>query len=932
MDQNSIPFEYKFLDDKPESKVLNFGHKEMVSSIRKIISNSPSPYTIGLFGKWGSGKSSISVSLKETLFHPKNQAEAEKSNDFLSIPVIIFDVWKHENDSLRRSFLEDTVKNLIFDKAIPENFKLNKRLYNDIFKHKDEFNFIKAYQSVWQYLVFFLIAIIVLQFFEWYVVTDVGEYLHLIIKQASWIFKISFGSLVALIPAFTTLKRFFFDSLAIREEKFFDPSHFENEFIELLKEIKKNYNKVIFIFDNTDRVNEDKALEVLATIKTFLEPIKDLYDVQDEFPDTYFIIPCDSCALVEYIKKSPAVQNQEERAKKYLQKFFNVTIEVGEFIQSDIDEFTLDCLKRTECNLLIESNISWLITKIFRLNPREIKQFINNLLAFCILIKEREGLNSDLSTSFLEENIKPICKFFIIKQVFKKDLDLLLSQGIYKIDSKFTNIPSCSEQFRRFLKETEDIELKDLSILNSLRNPTINKQFPGLQEYLEALRDNDIERTNEVIHKYELKRHIYNSKSDFEKILIVEFENEKKYSSSNYFNLFLSNLDQNDIELTSNFFKICFKFINQSNFQYLKIDFFEKYFFKYGQEEQTIALKKMIISYLSSQAKSQSLELDVAYQYIRILLRNIQFKDLEIRLKIKNLITLICGQDHFFLDFLDENPREVIKVLNHNVLLKFMANKILSFEEIEATKLKNFFQQAIAYKQEFLDNDLEESKTSINAILYQILVKIDQNQSIDENKLLLYFDLINNLIDLFINDYKKIGKDLYDNFLTSIFNRILNPGFVVRYINCIPLVYKFNYVLEVEYLKRVDQIIIPLLEIISKEQLEKILPYLYSKDGFLNYEAYVNSLVKNLKVGSDIGILLLLSKEVSPKTLDSILQTLIAIKDLKLQKKQIKNILISENQNKTSIRNLLSTYKLKLIQKNPEHELISYINSSLEGI
>jgi adenylylsulfate kinase-like enzyme len=50
--------------------------------------------TIGLFGGWGTGKSSIVENLKTNLLSEKT-------------PVVIFDVWKHDGDALRRTFLKN---------------------------------------------------------------------------------------------------------------------------------------------------------------------------------------------------------------------------------------------------------------------------------------------------------------------------------------------------------------------------------------------------------------------------------------------------------------------------------------------------------------------------------------------------------------------------------------------------------------------------------------------------------------------------------------------------------------------------------------------------------------------------------------------------------------------------------------------------------
>ena len=65
-------------------------------SLVKIIKNTPQDkvFTIGLFGSWGSGKSSIIKTTKDII---------EQEDD--KVKFITYDAWKYVNDSFRRMFL-----------------------------------------------------------------------------------------------------------------------------------------------------------------------------------------------------------------------------------------------------------------------------------------------------------------------------------------------------------------------------------------------------------------------------------------------------------------------------------------------------------------------------------------------------------------------------------------------------------------------------------------------------------------------------------------------------------------------------------------------------------------------------------------------------------------------------------------------------------
>ena len=66
------------------------------NSLVKIIKNTPQDkvFTIGLFGSWGSGKSSIIKTTKDIIEQEDNK-----------VKFITYDAWKYVNDSFRRMFL-----------------------------------------------------------------------------------------------------------------------------------------------------------------------------------------------------------------------------------------------------------------------------------------------------------------------------------------------------------------------------------------------------------------------------------------------------------------------------------------------------------------------------------------------------------------------------------------------------------------------------------------------------------------------------------------------------------------------------------------------------------------------------------------------------------------------------------------------------------
>jgi len=90
------------LTDQPIEKEDQdkFSHKVYAQTLLAIIKNligRPDCVNIGLFGKWGAGKTSI-INLFKNALEQDHQLRGK-------VKVVIYNVWKHSKDSLRRQFL-----------------------------------------------------------------------------------------------------------------------------------------------------------------------------------------------------------------------------------------------------------------------------------------------------------------------------------------------------------------------------------------------------------------------------------------------------------------------------------------------------------------------------------------------------------------------------------------------------------------------------------------------------------------------------------------------------------------------------------------------------------------------------------------------------------------------------------------------------------
>ena len=121
----------RFIEDKElnlnekENDLLN--GKSYVETLKNIIKNAPlkGTFTIGLFGEWGSGKSSIIKTVKDEI--------TKNNKEFGSIKFIIYDAWKYVQDSFRRMFLLNLQKELKQERTdLMEKFYCNKTVEQTI--------------------------------------------------------------------------------------------------------------------------------------------------------------------------------------------------------------------------------------------------------------------------------------------------------------------------------------------------------------------------------------------------------------------------------------------------------------------------------------------------------------------------------------------------------------------------------------------------------------------------------------------------------------------------------------------------------------------------------------------------------------------------------------------------------------------------------
>lgn len=447
---------FKFLKDAPAGKetqgFFDFYHKNIAPALRTIVENDTCVHTIGLFGRWGTGKSTIIKLLKE---------EGIKDSK-----IVEFDCWKYENDSLRRQLLLQIAKDLGMNEK--EIDKLEKNLYFSVSETLEDKMTIS-----WVHLkkvgLISLAFLLPIGFINWQLFPDIVNQWKLWVGTTLSLI-LSIGLLAEKILGDDLKKIIMISPITSSKAQLNSPEQFENSFIDVLKRADTKDKKIVIVIDNLDRVDSKVATEVLATLKTFLEIKEEKLDGKQ----VIFLVPCD----FEAIKKAAP---SAELADEFLRKIFNVVLWTPEFIDTDMHSFIKDQIKQTGevSKLLDDEDVILVIESAFANSPREIKQFINNLITSLVVAFKSEV------KEIVETNVAYMAKILVLMHKYPVAFQNLKrswyapEQIITAYDSAVSKeeFEPFREGFRNFMLSTSRITVNDSEPFIYLKNPVVSSQL-----------------------------------------------------------------------------------------------------------------------------------------------------------------------------------------------------------------------------------------------------------------------------------------------------------------------------------------------------------------------------------------------------------------------------------------------------------------------
>ena len=504
-----------------------FDHRDYSRTLQIAVSADDPPKTIGLFGPWGVGKTTILFNLKGRLEVGRRSAgdpAAGGGPRADKLAFVLFDAWRYEGDALRRHFLRDIAASLKRARVLRPDYAPDERLA-DLEVDVQYTAFDLRRPSAAQ-IVAALGPALVVGALVWVLLgsaqvrhsllgADVDRRNQVAIVSAIIAVLVGMlGGVLEPIPKITSTRRIE------------DPDRFSALFEELLAAL--TVSRVVIAVDNLDRCSPDRGAEMLTTIKTYLEPAA----ARAPGKEAIFIVALDDQALRRHLlahelDRSATSDPSGERAgaaryvDEYLRKFFEATVRIQGLLPEDMRLYI-----QTQLGPFVEAHgvpanaarkLLAILTAGLRRNPRRVKQFLNNLDLRLRLIEQRESLeerDAPVLAESLRHEVAMIATFALVEEEWPAHFDELLArphlwrlwlatarlppdetgrQPFWKTDPQRPD-DQLREEWQTlpaFLRATNEQSPQQLRAFLFLKQAPDEVQLPGLSAFRDAARAGD---------------------------------------------------------------------------------------------------------------------------------------------------------------------------------------------------------------------------------------------------------------------------------------------------------------------------------------------------------------------------------------------------------------------------------------------------------
>lgn len=444
-----------FLSGKPlgEDKFAGGAHKKTAKIITETIkAELLEKRVLGLQGEWGSGKSNVVKIIQ-------NQLGKEYY-------TFVFDSWGNQEDLTRKSFLEQLISQLFNNSFLTDAQKwkkLERQLLSKSSKtHKEKFpktkpywilltlsvllfaglssfydnvlsinnNIIKSvdFGSFWKPVLFIylipgvlLLLAIILGCIDFVKARSVNSEKDILKQEGKW------DTLGKIFYWFSGQEVDTEESESVLED---DPSvkKFREYFSQIELDLSKNKKKLVIVFDNIDRLEEEKIKALWSSIHTF-------FAEDDKSVNSWIIVPYDKTKLHDCFG-----------GNGFIEKTFAINFRVTPPVVTDWEGFLNDSIDYAFGEEIIPAKEKEFIIKLFdilsdstTIKPRQVLNYVNDLVA--------QYLQWEVEVKSGEIKIRYLALFILTKdEISKKPNEIILSRSYLKTAiGQFDNLAELDE-------------------------------------------------------------------------------------------------------------------------------------------------------------------------------------------------------------------------------------------------------------------------------------------------------------------------------------------------------------------------------------------------------------------------------------------------------------------------------------------------------
>lgn len=469
-----------FLSDRPidTEAADQFGHLEYVDSLETMVQAVDPPWHIGIFGEWGSGKTSIIRLLFQRI---------QEQSAFDDVVAVEFDAWSHAEGSVRTELL------LELDQKIGELVNPSKgyvlgedeitgRLYD--VQEEEQIQEPGSYREQAREFAGqnpFLVGAFVILLLSAGGLYAVGE--------VSWAQLVATGLLLPVLGYI--VKQLDTVTQTIQRTYLHPRKEWSGAYERIFDSIidRSDAEKIVISIDNLDRCESETVYDVLVSLKTFMEQDKCIY-----------LIPCDDEALVNHIS---SIEDENER--EFLRKFFQAHIRIPPKLAEDIEAYAAS--ENEKLSEALEPETVDVITNAYIDNPRRIKHAINRVVTLRLLGTEIEETDS-VSEGRLTAEEPFLAKISILEEEFSEFFDIISADPdlLNDITDFYNNDLEAEDRVQRvkavldmyesegesrleaFLRSTRRISVKDPQRFLYLTEPSYSTGVENVDEFLDNLK------------------------------------------------------------------------------------------------------------------------------------------------------------------------------------------------------------------------------------------------------------------------------------------------------------------------------------------------------------------------------------------------------------------------------------------------------------